>query len=203
MKRLALLLLLVTVSVQAQTTATLFLSAARNSDGGAFPDDTPNLRTHFDSGSGYGASIARRFGNLSGELALFRLSSEGSIRQDGTAVFSLGDIDITPVTAMLRYHLGRGGAFDAYAGAGIAHVTTADIESADTRAEGIDPIAVESETTGVFGAGITYDFTHRIGIAADARYLPLTLRGRPTADDDAIEAELSPLVLSAGLRIRF
>jgi hypothetical protein len=33
--------------------------------------------------------------------------------------------------------------------------------------------------------------------------LPLTLRGRPTEDDDEIEADLDPLVVSAGLRIRF
>ena len=110
---------------------------------------------------------------------------------------------LTPVTAMLRYHFGRGGAFDAYAGAGVAHVTIGNIESDDTRAEGLEPIAVESETTAVFGGGITYDFSKHIGIAADARYLPLTLRGRPSADDDAIEADLNPLVLSAGLRIRF
>ncbi|HYK06073.1 MAG TPA: OmpW family outer membrane protein [Thermoanaerobaculia bacterium] len=203
MKQLVLLLLLLTVPLQAQTTATLFLSAERNSDGGAFPsDDAPDLETHFDSGSGFGVSIARRFGNVSGELALFRLSSKAGIRQGRTEVFSLGDIDLTPVTAMVRYHFGRGGAFDAHAGAGLAHVTIGDLESADTRAEGLEPISVESETAGVFGGGITYDFSKHIGIAADARYLPLTLRGRP-ADDDAIEADLNPLVLSAGLRIRF
>ena len=37
----------------------------------------------------------------------------------------------------------------------------------------------------------------------DARYLPLTLRGRPSEDDDEIEADLDPLVVSAGLRVRF
>jgi outer membrane protein W len=203
MKRLALLLLLLALPLQAQTTATFFLSAERNSDGGTFPSDEAELTTHFDSGSGFGVSVARRFGNLSAELALFRLSSEGSIREGRTDVFSLGDVDLTPVTAMLRYHFGRGGAFDAYAGAGIAHVTIGDLESDDTRAEGLEPIAVESETTAVFGGGITYDFSKRIGIAVDARYLPLTLRGRPSPDDDAIEADLNPLVLSAGLRIRF
>jgi hypothetical protein len=30
---------------------------------------------------------------------------------------------------------------------------------------GLEPISVESETTGVFGGGITYAFTKRIGIA--------------------------------------
>jgi hypothetical protein len=58
---------------------------------------------------------------------------------------------------------------------------------AASRAEGrLEPIAVESVTTGVFGGRITYDFSKRIGIAVDARYLPL-----------------NPLVLSAGLRFRF
>src|SRR5215213_194926 len=102
MKRLALLLLLLAAPLQAQTTATFFLSSERNSDGGTFPSDEADLTTHFDSGSGFGVSVARRYGNLSGELAVFKLSSDASIRQDGTDVFSLGDVDLTPVTAMLR-----------------------------------------------------------------------------------------------------
>lgn len=201
MKRI-LLLLLLTTALHAQTTATIFLSRASTAGDSAFAPE-PGAQTHFDDGSGFGASLARSFGPLSAELALFRLSTPASIRANGTDVFSLGDIDVTPITAMLRYHFLRGRAWDVYAGAGAAYVRTGDIESDDTRAEGLEPIQVDNVTTAVFGGGIAYDFGNRLGVTLDARYLPLTLRGRPEADEDEIEADLDPLVLSAGLRIRF
>jgi outer membrane protein W len=163
------------------------LSAQRNNGGGDFPHPTRDLSTEFDNGSGFGASVARQFGSFSGELAVFRLSSEGRIVEDGVNVFDLGDVEITPVTAMLRYHFGH-----FYAGAGAAYVMASDVDGTE----------IDNETTGVFGAGITYDFSPRWGVALDARYMPLTLGGNPEPDE-RIEASLDPLVVSAGIRARF
>jgi OmpW family len=186
MKRI-LLLLLLTSSLHAQTSVTAWLSAQRNDGGGDFPHPTRDLTIDFENGSGFGASVAHQRGRFSGELALFRLSSEGRILEDGVNVFDLGDLELTPVTAMLRYHLGR-----FYVGAGAAYVMVEDLDST----------AIDSETTGVFGAGFTYDFTPRWGVALDARYMPLTLGGEPEPGE-RIEASLDPLIVSAGVRVRF
>lgn len=201
MKRILLLLLLavtLTSAAHAQTSATLWLSSQRNGDGGSFPIEGRNLTTTFDNGSGFGASIDHRIGSFSGELAVFRLTSEGNIAENGTNVFSLGDLELTPVTAMVRWHFGH-----FYAGAGAAFVTASDLDSDDIRDEGIGPVEIDRQTSAVIGAGLTYDFGQRLGVALDARYLPLSIGGRPSAGDDRIEAELDPLIISAGLRIRF
>jgi predicted porin len=186
MKRI-LLLLLLTSSLHAQTSVTGWLSAQRNSGGGDFPHPTRDLTIDFENGSGFGASVAHQRGRWSGELAVFRLTSEGRILENGQNVFDLGDVELTPVTAMLRYHFGR-----VYIGAGVAYVSADDIDTTE----------IDSETTGVIGAGFTYDFSPRWGVALDARYMPLTLGGNPEPDQ-RIEASLDPLIVSAGLRVRF
>jgi opacity protein-like surface antigen len=187
--RRILLLLLFTASVHAQTTVTGWLSMQRNGDGGTFPHPTRTLTTDIENGRGFGASIARQFGSFSGELAVFRLSSEGRILENGQSVFDLGDVELTPVMAMVRYHVGS----HLYVGAGAAYVMTDDIDGTE----------IDSETAAVFGAGITYDFSPRWGVALDARYLPLSVGGRPSEEDERVEANLDPLIVSAGLRVRF
>ena len=205
MKRFLLSLALLTfaASLHAQTSATFWLSSQQNGGDSPFPSQTPALTTHFNNGSGFGASIARRFGSFSGELAAFRQSSSGSIRQNGNDVFSLGDMTITPITGMLRYHFRPAAALDVHVGAGAAYVLAGNVDSADIRADGLSAIDIDNELTSVVGAGITYDLGSRWGIALDARYLPLTLGGRPEADGERIETSLDPFLLSAGLRVRF
>lgn len=206
MKRILLLLALLTLaaSLHAQTSATFWLSSQKNGADSPFPSQTRTLTSHFDDSNGFGASIARRFGSFSGELAVFRQSSSGSIRQIGSDErFSLGDLKITPITGMLRYHFRPAAAFDMHIGAGAAYVLAGDLDSADIRAEGLTPIEIGNELTTVVGAGITYDLGSRWGIALDARYLPLSLGGRPDPNEERIETSLDPLLVSAGLRFRF
>lgn len=191
MKRL-LLIILLAAPLTAQTTATLYVTSQQNTGSGTFPFEGQNLDIEFDDATGAGASLSRNFGRWSGELAVFRTSSAGSIRQAGTPVFDLGDLDLTPITAMLRYHFGH-----VYAGGGVAYVMTGDLET-----EAVT-VSLGSETTFVAGAGATWDFSERWGVVADVRYMPLTISGRPSPDEDRIEAAIDPLLISAGLRVRF
>lgn len=194
MRRLLLpLLLLTSTTVFAQSnTLTLFATSQQNGGGSSFTGDPGEILTvEFDSGSGFGASWARDLrGRLSLEGAIFRTSSEVRIT-DGVASLSLGDLDLTPITAMVRAHLRKGGPFDAYAGAGGAYVMASDV----------DDVPVDDELTFVIGAGVTWDFSQRVGIALDARYLPLTLSG--DADGENVDADMDPLLVSLGLRLRF
>jgi opacity protein-like surface antigen len=191
-----LIVLLLALPLGAQTTATFFLTSQQNRGSGDFPFEGQNLDIEFDRGTGFGASISRGFGRyaskVDGELAVFRTSSSGSIRSSGTRVFDLGDLELTPVTAMLRAHFGH-----VYVGGGVAYVLTNDLDTEDGH------VALDNEVAGVVGAGVTYDFSRRWGVALDVRYIPLSISGRPAPDDDRIDADVDPLLLSAGLRIRF
>jgi opacity protein-like surface antigen len=190
---LPLLLLLTSTTLFAQSnTLSLFATSQRNGGGGSFTGDPGEvISVDFDNGSGFGASYARDLrGRLSFEGALFRTSSEVSV-SDGFNSLSLGDLDLTTVTAMVRAHLRKDGPLDAYAGAGGAYVMASDV----------DDVPVDNEVTFAIGAGVAWNFSPRAGLVLDARYLPLTLGG--TADGEDIEADVDPLLVSLGFRFRF
>jgi outer membrane protein W len=196
-------LLLTALPLAAQSTdVTVWVSSQMNSDGGRFADDE-DAEVRFDNGSGYGVSVSRAFTRrLSGELALFRTSSSAEIRE-GTQRLDLGDIELTPITAMLRYHVAHGARAGAYVGAGLAHVMADDLDTADLRALGIAPVRLDSETAAVIGAGVTIDLNARWGLAVDARYIPLELSGRAAGDSDRLSVDMDPLLISGGVRVRF
>lgn len=199
---LVLLALLTTAPLRAQTAVTVWLSSQQNGGGDRFPSSRPDATIEFASGSGYGVGASRMFGTrLSGELSLFRTSSGGTLRDGGIDFVSLGDVELTPVTAMLRVHFRPRSALDVYAGGGAAYVMTGDLDSADLRDDGLAPLELEEETTFVIGGGVTWTFHDRWGVSLDARYLPLTLHG--SAQGSTAEAAIDPLILSAGLTIRF
>jgi outer membrane protein W len=199
---LVLLACLTTATLQAQTAVTVWLSSQQNGGGDRFPASRPNATIEFANGSGYGASVSRMFGaRLSGELSVFQTSSDGGLRDNGVEFVSLGDVELTPVTAMLRYHFRPGSPLDVYVGGGGAYVMTADLDSADLRADGLAPLELDEETAFVIGGGLTWSFSDRWGASLDARYLPLTLHA--SAAGTSGEAAIDPLILSAGVRVRF
>src|SRR5687767_10771345 len=90
-------LVLLAMPLHAQTAVTLWLSSQQNGGGDSFPSSRPDATIEFANGSGYGVSVSRMFGaRLSGELALFRTSSDGTLRDNGIAFVSLGDVELTP-----------------------------------------------------------------------------------------------------------
>lgn len=195
-------LLALTTSLSAESALTVWLSSQQNGGGDRFPSSRPNATIEFANGSGYGLSATHTFGRrFSGELGVFRLSSDATLRDAGIDFVDLGQVELTPITAMLRWHVRPGAAFDVYLGGGAAYVLTDDLDSADLRADGLAPLALDDETVAVLGAGAIWNFRERWGVAVDARYLPLTLHAR--ARGQSAEADLDPLIVSAGLRVRF
>lgn len=196
MRRTLLLLLLVitTTPLLAQSnTVTLFATSQHNGGSSSFPGDPgENLTIEFDTGTGFGASYARALrGRWSVEGALFRTKSDVDIRAGALGSQNVGDVTLTSFTGMLRAHSQSAGAFNAYAGAGVGYAMPSDIAD----------VSVDNELTLAVGAGVTWDFSPRAGLVLDARYLPLTLKGN--VDGEAAEADMNPLLVSAGLRLRF
>ena len=185
------------------TDMTAWLTSQRNEEGGRVSDTDPE-DIRFDDGSGFGIGISRRFGSrLSGELALFRTSSGAEIREGAVTLANLGDVELTPLTAMGRFHFTRSGRWDVYAGAGVAHVRVADLSSADLDEAGLGRVTMENETTGLVGGGLGLLLTPSFGLAVDVRYMPLELSGRVAGEEDAITVDMNPLFVSAGVKLRF
>jgi outer membrane protein W len=200
MKRFALFALTAALAspLAAQSsTLTLFVTQQQNSGSARIPDS--DVRAEFDDPSAFGASIAHAFGSrFSGELAVFRATPNVTLRDSSGASATLGDLSLTEITLMARVHTRRDAPLGFYAGAGGAAVLTGDVFNRE-----FGDVELDDEYTFAIGAGATWDFTPRIGLALDARYLPLTLHGRPVGEDVEIDADLNPLLISAGLRIRF
>ena len=193
---------IIPTSMRAQTAVTVWLSSQQNGGGDRFPASRPDATIDFDSGSGYGFSVSRMLGaRFSGELAVFRTSSHGGVRDNGVEFVSLGDVELTPITGMLRYHFRPAAPFDVYVGGGGAYVLTEDLDSADLRDDELAPVQLDEELTFVVGAGVIWSFAGRWGASLDARYLPLTLHG--SALGSTGDASIDPLILSAGLSVRF
>jgi outer membrane protein W len=193
---------LVTAPLRAQTAVTVWLSSQQNGGGDRFPASRPDATIDFESGSGYGVSVSYMLGaRFSGELSVFRTSSHGGLRDNGLEFVSLGDVELTPITAMFRYHFRPDTSFDLYIGGGGAYVITADLDSADLRDDELAPVKLDEELTFVAGAGVIWSFSRRWGASLDARYLPLTLHGNALGMSG--DASIDPLILSAGLRVRF
>ncbi|HEV7923075.1 MAG TPA: OmpW family outer membrane protein [Thermoanaerobaculia bacterium] len=177
----------------------LWIAAARIHD---TTDLTATLG--FDDARGFGASINHYWtSHLSTELAATALKSKrGRISVDGVDILDLGELRLTPITAALQFHLARSSRFDVYAGGGAAYVLTDDLSSSDLDLSGIGTVHVEDGATWMANAGATFGFSERWGVAVDAKYIAF----RPDSTVDAPESmrlDLKPLVLSAGVRIRF
>jgi outer membrane protein W len=192
------LLLLLSAPLFAQSSLTFFVTWQQNGGSSPVPsDDGLDLTVSFDDSSGLGAAYARVFGSrFSGEVAVFSTTSDLRVSESAGDSLVVGDIDLMPITAMLRIHLRRDGPFDAYAAAGAAYAITGDVDVDDP-----DRLTVDDVLTLAIGAGASWNFTPRLGLVLDARYLPLTLS--PRAEGQDIDADMDPMLLSAGVRIRF
>lgn len=156
-----------------------------------------------DDSFGFGLSanffLSRRF---SAELAVFALQSDADMTFDQFE-FELGEVDIIPVTLGLQVHFAPESRWDPYLGAGGAWVSASDFESDDLDNLGIGAIEVDDEMTWFANAGLGYRFGEQVGLALDVRYIayePTTTSKVTGASEDL---DLSPLMVSLGLRARF
>lgn len=165
-----------------------------------------------DSAEGFGAGVAWFWSeNVATELAAARISTPATLRFTTPPVdsFELGDVEITPVTLMLRYHFAPSGFIDPYIGAGAAYVMLDKFEGGAGLGEiGLDRITIEDEYGYAANAGISIRITPSIRLRLDGRYLAIETetRARFTGDPeetDPVDIEIEPLLISAGVSFRF
>lgn len=149
---------------------------------------------------------------LSANYGLNRwFSVEGSVfalRSDTTLGFEdasldLGSVDLVPFTLGAQIHLLGESRFDPYVGAGAAYVIADDLNSNDLDTLGLGRIELDNELTYYVNAGIGVRLAGGFGLTVDGRQIQYEPSSRSTATGVEQDLELSPRLLSIGLRLRF
>lgn len=167
-------------------------------------DPDVSIERSFEQDAGYAVSVARYWTpHLATELAMNRIQPDANdvmVFRGQTSTFQGPHLDLTAWSATAQWHFAPDATITPYAGAGVAHVS-GDMHYAretpsDTRTE------FDSEFTWLANAGLSVRLTRRFAASVDAKYIAYA----PDADPhDAIfyRAELNPLILAAGVRVRF
>lgn len=164
--------------------------------------NTGGTDIHFDRGNSVGVGVNHFFSNhLSGELAVFNLRHNGSLRIGGVQAFDIGRLRMTPISAMLQWHAAHARRFDPYIGAGLAYVRSNSIHSADLDNAGVGRVNVKSRVGWTALLGGSWTVRKPLAVAAEARYIGYRPSSGPR--DSSVKLELSPTLYSLGLRWRF
>jgi outer membrane protein len=204
-------LLIAAVPMSAQSRGfdlTGYVTWVDSSSEGTFDDTTSNpVDVNFDGTMGYGVAANIFFGDrLSTEFAIVRVNSDVNIRQ--RAVNNAGDTEaeMMPITAVLQFHLAPHGTFDPYFGAGAAYVLIDDVDAPD-ELNNIDfeSLDFDDDVGLALNAGLGIRLTNNFGITLDAKYVPLESSARAvrTSGSQDVSFEINPVILSAGLSLRF
>lgn len=166
-------------------------------------NDLGGFETEFDDGQALGAAVNLGLGRwFSVEAAAFGIRTEGALTVGDVSIASLGNFNVTPITLGVQFHPLQG-RFDPYVGAGGAYVLGDDFFTPDLDAAGVGLIEIESEATYYLNAGIAFQITEGFGLVLDGRQIQYEPTTRSTVTGVEQELDLSPRILSAGLRLRF
>ena len=180
---------------------TLFVSQAEmqgeNDFGEGFVAD-------FDEGKGFGAALSVPFNRfLSVEGAVFNVRTDSTLVLDESATFNLGTMSLTPVSLGAQIHVLGGSRIDPYVGGGAAYVIGDDLLTEDLEAAGVGRIELESTVGYYINAGIALQITEGFGLVIDGRQIQYEPSSRSSATGVERDMEITPRILSAGLRLRF
>jgi outer membrane protein W len=180
---------------------TVFYSQAEMQGENDFGD---GFETEFDDGRGYGASANLSIGRFfSVEAAAFSLRADSQLVFEDAAAFDLGSLNLTPISLGGQFHVLGSSRFDPYVGGGIAYVLGDDFFTSDLEFAGVGRIELENEFTYYINAGIAFQISEGFGIVIDGRQIQYEPNTRSAATGVEQELEITPRILSAGLRLRF
>lgn len=154
--------------------------------------------------AGYGVGYRRQRNRwISVEADVMRFYSRTSLRQQGTRVASLGELSLTPMSVMSQFHVCSSCRSDLWLGLGATYVLAGNLTSRDLDNLGIGTVSVGNRVAGIGAVGVDVPMGASVSLAMNARYAPLTLEGRIQGDAEASKIKLNPMMVSAGVRIRF
>jgi len=172
---------------------------------GSFDDLATPQDIDFDSSMGWGLDADIFLGDrLSLDIAASKTELEPSLTPIGGIAATGGDIDMIPITGIIRFHFVPNGVVDPYIGGGAAYVL---LEDADEGLSGLDSIDFDDDVGFVVNAGLGIRLGSRWGLNVDAKYVPLETNATATVIGGTGESEgkidISPIIVSAGVSLRF
>ncbi|MDP9194156.1 MAG: outer membrane beta-barrel protein [Acidobacteriota bacterium] len=170
---------------------------------GTVADD---LGVSFDGTLGYGIGANIFFSDrISTEFAIVRVNSDVLFRQRAVNNAN-SQAELMPITAVLQFHLAPNGRFDPYVGAGAAYVLIDDVDTPE-ELNNIDfeSIDFKDDVGLVLNAGLGIRLTNNFGLTLDAKYVPLESSATAvrTTGNQEVKFDINPVILSAGLSLRF
>ena len=191
------LLLLTTTAAFAQDNSVVFrLTSSQYSGERTSTEGGDDIPFSLSSSAGYGIGYAHQFSpRFSAAFDVMRLRPKARTDDDGLRI-NAGTLSLTPITAIVRVH-----AHYAYAGAGLAYVTTGDLRSADLESTGIGPVSVDNDLTYVLNAGASIPVGKSLHIELDARYFPVRV-GASTPNGKG-SLKFNTLLVGAGIGWHF
>lgn len=166
-------------------------------------DDAFGVAIEFDHGAGFGiAGASRVAGPVAVEIGASFLRNAGAITVQGQAGIDLGTLDMVPIHVAVQLHPLKG-SFDPYLGVGGAYVIFQNLHSRDMDAAGIGVVTLKNKVAFRANAGFAFFASERFGIAADVAYMPLKPESEGVASGQTLDLKLDPIVVSAGIKLRF
>jgi outer membrane protein len=205
LKNIIRFILVLVVSVQA-------FAQAGSSDVGAWVSWT-SLKTdfdteidldtelNFDEDMGYGASFNHYWTDLvSTDFGVQKMSADLTVSGLGVPKTTVGELDVTALTGTVQLHFLRESRFSPYVGAGAAYML-ADFSANDLEPDD-EQVELDDDVTFLVNAGVNVRMTERISLMGDVKYIPWEVNEEnASTDDEALD--VSPLIVSAGVRFRF
>lgn len=209
------LLMFVAVPMSAQDRGfdlTGYVAWVDTSSEGTFEDDPGpgdvfnGVDVSFDGTMGYGLAANVFFSDrISAEFAIVRVDSDVQFRQRAVANGNT-QAEMMPITAVLQFHFAPNGRFDPYIGAGAAYVLIDDVDTPD-ELNNIDfeSLDFDDDVGLALNAGLGIRLTNNLGLTLDAKYVPLESSARAVAavGNQEVKFDINPVILSAGLSLRF
>jgi outer membrane protein W len=175
----------------------VFISTSQFEDA-QLSEDIGDIDVEFDEDMGYGVSFNRFWTNsFSTEFAYQRLGADltaslGNISEEAGTL----DLDILSATGQL--HFLRNGFLSPYVGAGVAYVS-GEAGALDEDELGATDLA--NEVDFLVNAGLNLGLGRGLAIFVDGKYVMYAANGENDPDEDALD--INPLIVSAGIKLRF
>lgn len=176
------------------------------SGAGTFQDLGDPTDIEFEGSMGYGLAANIFLGDrISTEFAVARVDSEATVGRRRVVGPFAAQVQMMPVTAVVQFHFAPRGVIDPYIGAGAAYMIFDDVDA--NGFEGIDRIDFDDDAGLAINAGIGIRLGNRFGLTLDGKYVPLESNGRATyvggPEGTEFQVDVNPIILSAGLSLRF
>ncbi|HYO75310.1 MAG TPA: OmpW family outer membrane protein [Thermoanaerobaculia bacterium] len=173
--------------------------------GGSFEDLSDPADIDFDATAGYGIAANVFFGDrISAEFAISRVKPETRVRRRVVGATTTADFEMIPMTAVLQFHFAPNAFIDPYIGGGAAYVLFDDVDN--NGLGNLDRIDLEDDIGFAVNAGVGIKLGGRLGLVLDAKYVPLEANATAvtvTGADTEGRVDISPIIVSAGLSLRF